>query len=368
MAFSVSANRDIERWVTNGLIDRVTADRLYADLANRPGRFGLGAVLGVLGAVLLGAAFLSLVAANWNAIPRLARVALILAVIVAGFAGGAWRAGKGDSLFSSVLYLIAASAFGGGIALVGQMYHLSGDAASAAFVWCLGTLLAAFLLLSGNLAAMAGLVGLFYLFTVSSEDSWHSTHYVWTVPLLALGAAGVARLTHTRLGLHAAAWLILGLFIFLRIEHNAEYLDYAFAIGGAIGFFAFVYFEEITETATHFARALQFYALTAAFAGLAAIQLQLLNENTGGTILLGIAIIGLAIAALAVRGRDHGQVRTISYIGFSLEMLYLAYQTVGSILGTSLFFFLIGIFVIFLAFLVVRLERRFNLPEAGGTA
>jgi uncharacterized membrane protein len=368
MAFSVSANRDIERWVANGLIDRATAEKLYADLANSPGRFGLGAVLGVLGAVLLGAAFLSLIAANWEAIPRLVRVAVILALIAFGYIGGAWRMGRGDAVFSVVHYLLAAVAFGGGIALIGQMYHLSGDAASAALVWCVGTLLAAFLLLSGNLAAMAGLVGLFYLFGVAAENSWHSTHYYWVVPPLALGVAAIARLTHTRLGLHSSAWLVLGLFLFIRIEHDAEYLDYAFAVGGAIGFFAFVYFEDMTETATHFARALQFYALAAAFAGLAALQLQLLSGNTGGTILLGIAIIGLAIAALAFRGRDHGQVRTISYIAFSLEVLYLAYQTVGSILGTSLFFFLIGIFVIFLAFLVVRLERRFKSPEAGGIA
>jgi uncharacterized membrane protein len=368
MAFSVSANRDIERWVASDLIDRATADKLYHDLANRPGRFGLGAVLGVIGALLLGAALLTLVASNWEAIPRLVRVGLIVAVIAVGYLGGAWRAGRDDTLFSSGLYLIAAIGFGGGIALIGQMYHLSGDAASAALLWSAGTLLAASLLLSGNLAAMAGLVGLFYLFGVASEDSWHSTNYFWIVPLLALGVAAVARLTHTRLGLHSAAWLIVGLFIFLRIERDAEYLDYVFAIGGTAAFFALVYFQEMAERVTHFAHALQFYTLASAFTGLAAIQAMLLSEDVGGTILLGLAIIGLSIAALAVRGRDHGQVRMIAYIAFAVEVLYLAYETVGSIIGTSLFFFLIGLFVIILAFLVVRLERRFKSREADGAS
>ncbi len=368
MGLSHSVNKDIERWVASGLIDRATADRLYADIANRPGHFGLGAVLGVLGAVLLGAALLSLVAANWNEIPRLMRVAFILIVIAAGYLGGVWRAGKGDTVFSSVLYLIAATAFGGGIALIGQMYHLSGDAASAALVWCLGTLAAGLLLLSGNLAAMAGLIGIFYLVAVVTESSWHSDHYYWIVPLLALGIAAIARLTHTRLGLHAAAWLILGYFITIRFENNAEYLDYVFAITGTVAFFALVFLEDIAERLTHFARALQFYALAGAFTGLAAIQFQLLSGNVGGNIVLGLAIIGLAIAALAVQGRDHGQVRVIAYIAFALEVLYLAYETVGSIIGTSLFFFLIGAFVIVLAFLVVRLERRFKSPEPGGAS
>ena len=133
MGFSVSLNKDIERWVVAGLIDRATGDALNAELANRPGRFGLGAVLGVLGAVLLGAALLSVVAANWEEIPRLLRVALILVTILAGFLIGAWREGKGDNVFSGTLYLLAAIAFGGGIALIGQMYHLSGDTASAAW-------------------------------------------------------------------------------------------------------------------------------------------------------------------------------------------------------------------------------------------
>jgi uncharacterized membrane protein len=376
MSFSLSMNQDIERWVASGLIDRATAQKLYAELADRPGRFGLGAVLGVLGAVLLGAALLSLVAANWDVIPRLLRVALILILIAAGYLGGAWRAAKGDTLFSSVLYLIAATGFGGGIALVGQMYHISGDGSSAALVWCIGTLAAALLLLSGNLAAMASLIGIFYLVTatkdnlsgLASESSWHGDHYYWIVPLLVLGVAAVARLTRTRLALHSAAWLVLGYFITLRLEYNTDYLDYVFGITGAVAFFALVYFEDAADRVTHIARALQLYALAVAFTGLASIQFQLPGTNMGGDVLLGLAIIGLAIAALAVRGRDHGQVRTIAYAAFAFEVLYLSYETVGSIIGTSLFFFLIGIFVIFLAFLVVRLERRFKTHEPGGAS
>jgi uncharacterized membrane protein len=374
MAFSVSANRDIERWVTSGLIDRGTADQLYADLANRPGRFGLGAVLGVLGAVLLGVALLSLVAANWNEIPRLMRVAFILTVIAAGYLGGAWRAGKGDAVFSSVLYVIAAIAFGGGIAIVGQMYHLSGDAASAALVWCLGTLAAAVLLLSGNLAVMGALTGLFYLLTVTKdsfinlarESSWHGDHYYWIVPLLALGVAAAAQLTQTRVAAHSVVWLIIGYMITMRLEYNTDYLDYVVGVTGTVSFFALVYFEAIVDKVTHLVRALQAYALGIAFTGLASIQFLLPSANIGASIVLGLAILGLAIAALAVRGRDHGQVRMLAYAAFAFEVLYLAYETVGSIIGTSLFFFLIGVFVMFLAFLVMRLERRFKSPELGG--
>ena len=368
MGFSVSVNKDIERWVAAGLIDRATADKLNAELENRPGRFGLGAVLGVLGAVLLGAALLSLVAANWEAFPRLMRVGMIFAVIVAGYLGGAWRAGKGDELSANILYLLAAIAFGGGIALIGQMYHLSGDAATAALVWCVSTLFAALLLTSGNLAGMAGLIGLFYLFTASSELSWHSVNYVWTVPLLSAATAFIARLTHTRIGLHSAVWLILAMFAFIRLDRNLEALDWFFAIGGAALFLACAWFEPVVERVTHFARALQFYALGSSFTGFFAWQAEQWDRGAAAAILLGVAVIGLTIAALALKGRDHRPVRALSYLVFAFEVLWLAYLTVGTIIGSAAFFFLIGIFVIGLAFLVVRMERRFKAAQAGGSA
>jgi uncharacterized membrane protein len=368
MGFSASVNKDIERWAAAGLIDRETAGRLQAELDSRPGKFTLGAVLGVLGAVLLGAALLSFVAANWEAIPRLARVGLILSIIIAGYLGGAWRAGNGDAVFSEVLYLLAAIAFGGGIALIGQMYHLSGDAASAALVWCLATLFASLVLASGNLAGMAGLIGLFYLFAIFSESSWHSVNYVWTVPLLSAAIALIARLTHTRIGLHAAVWLFLAMFVFIRFEDDVEALDWFFAIGGAATFIACAWFEDRIERITHFAKGLQFYALASSFAGFFGWQAEQWDNGVAAAILLGVAVIALTIAALALKGRDHRPVRSLSYLVFAIEVLWLAYLTVGTIMGSAAFFFLIGLFVIALAFLVVRMEQRFKAAQAGGAS
>jgi uncharacterized membrane protein len=368
MGFSNSVNKDIERWASAGLIDRATADRLNAELDSRPGKFGLGAVLGVLGAVLLGAALLTFVAANWEAFPRLMRVGLILSVIIAGYLIGAWRAGKGDAVFSGVLYLLAAIAFGGGIALIGQMYHLSGDAASAALVWSLATLLAGILLISGNLVGMAGLIGLFYLVTLSTESSWHSVNYVWIVPLLSASIALAARLTHTRIGLHSAVWLFLGMFAVLRIDHDVEALDWFFAIGGAALFFLCVFFEDLVERVTHFARALQFYALASSFTGFFAWQFEQWDFEMTASIAVGIAVIALTVAALALKGRDHRPVRSLSYLIFSVEVLWLAYFTIGTMIGSAAFFFLIGIFVIALAFLVVRMEKRFKAAQTGAAS
>jgi uncharacterized membrane protein len=77
---------------------------------------------------------------------------------------------------------------------------------------------------------------------------------------------------------------------------------------------------------------------------------------------LGVVILGLAIAAIAVEGRDNGAVRYLAYAAFAAEVLYLSYQTIDSILGTSAFFLLSGLVVALLAFVVVRLEKRFSRP------
>ena len=76
--------------------------------------------------------------------------------------------------------------------------------------------------------------------------------------------------------------------------------------------------------------------------------------------------LGAAVVAIALQGRNNGAVRYLAYAAFAAEMLYLASVTVGSILGTSSLFLFSGLFVAAVAWLVIRLERRFALttPEA----
>ena len=71
-----TVSKDIARWRAAGLIDEATATALSADAAAHHRRsFSFGGILAILAAALFGAALLLLVAANWEAIPRLVRVA-----------------------------------------------------------------------------------------------------------------------------------------------------------------------------------------------------------------------------------------------------------------------------------------------------
>ena len=363
MRFSGNTNKDIDRWLARGLIDGPTAASLREELASQSGGIGLGGVLAILGGLLLGAAVLTLVAANWEAFPRLGRVLLILALIWGSYLAGASRERNGDAIFSQVAYLLGAIAFGAGIALIGQMYHLSGDAASAALVWALGTLLGAVFLRSFALTALTGGIAMWYLFAAVSDTSWHNSGYLWVAPILSIAVAAVARWNHARFGIHAAVWLLLGTMICYRFNlinlfnTRSVPIDYGFAFGGAAVFFATVFAEVSIEKATSFARPLMGYALALSFFGSCLLQLGYVDD-TGSTAILGLMVIALSIAALILKGRDHGGVRALAYTAFGAEILYLASVTIGSLIGTSAFFLLIGIVVLFIAFAVIRIEKR----------
>jgi uncharacterized membrane protein len=369
MQFRGSVRKDIARWQEKGLIDSPTAQRLNAEIEEAGGGFGLGGVLGVLGALLIGAAVITVVASNWEAIPRLARVIGIVAFLWVAWIGGAWREQAGDRIFSQTLYLIGALSFGAGIALVGQMYHLSGDAASAALVWTLGTLFAAALLRSPIATATASGTGILYLTAALTESSWHSNRYLMVAALIAVAVALLAHWNASRMGKHGAVWLLLAAVISYRVEGFSDHvsqLDYIFAFGGAALFVAMAFAEPGVEKLTGFAHPLLGYALALSFTGFAVIQ-TFYDYDRGSTAVLGLLVLALAIGALVLKGRDHGGVRALSYTAFGAEILYLASETIGSILGTSAFFLLSGVIVMVIAWLMVRIEKRLKAQALEGT-
>ncbi|MGB8818687.1 MAG: DUF2157 domain-containing protein [Rhizobiaceae bacterium] len=360
MRFAGAVRKDIDRWVQKGLLDAGTAERLRAELHAAGGGFGLGGVLGVLGALLLGAAVITLVAANWEAIPRLTRVIVLVALIWLSWLAGAWRERSGDAIFPQVLYLFGSLVFGAGIALVGQMYHLSGDTATAALVWTIGNVAAAALMRSPIVAAASAGTGLLYVTAALSESSWHANGYLIVGPLIAVAVAALSHWNGSRVGKHGAVWLLLATVLCFRFDRffdQVNELDYLFAFGGAALFFAFAFFDDQVDQVTGISHALQGYALALSFFGFTWIQFAN-TTSVGSTALHGLLVLGLSVGALLLKGRDNGGVRALAYTAFGAEILYLASVTLGSLIGTSAFFLFAGVLVLFIAWLVVRIEKR----------
>lgn len=370
MRFAGAKHKDIDRWVSKGLIDQSTANRLIAELDEAGGGFGLGGVLAIFGALLLGAAVITIVAANWEGIPRLARVAAILALIWATWLGGAWRDKAGDRIFSQVLYLIGALCFGAGIALVGQMYHLSGDTASAALVWAVVAMLNAALLRAPIVSATSAGVGILYLTAALTDNSWHEHWFIIIAPALAAAIFILSHWTGSRVGKHGAVWLLVGSVIsfrFLNFFDDVNTLDYLFAFGGAALFVIVAFTEDAIDRVTGFSHAILGYSLGLSFFGFTLLQLFYGIDNSE-TALFGLIVLALSVGALLLKGRDHGGVRALAYTAFGTEILYLASVTIGSLIGTSAFFLMSGIIVMAIAWLMIRIEKRLKAQPREGAA
>jgi uncharacterized membrane protein len=129
--------RELDLWVADGLVTDAQATAIrgrYAERRSTEGRERIVSVLAVIGAVVGGLGIVLFVAANWDAIPRAVRVALLLATMVGAYAGGD-RLRPSRPAVGQALLLLGALGFGASLFLVGQMYHVQAHDPLALLVW-----------------------------------------------------------------------------------------------------------------------------------------------------------------------------------------------------------------------------------------
>ena len=357
--------RDFARWTELGLLEPERAERLLAEYDARASSFSVGAVLLVLAAVLLSASLLLLIAAGWQDIPRNVKIGGVIGLIWIFHLGAAFARWRGAHRLDAALLLLGAASFGGGIALVGQLYQISGDAVDALLIWLTVTFASAVIMRSASLTGLSSLLlwAVFLTFLGENDFEW-----IGQTPWIVLGGAalmmpliwwtGADRVRHVvyllvagylgwLYGLYpspvlAAAYLAVGLALFCALSQRLMPLPPVIARAGPTP---------------------AFYALVIAALGLALLHMDV--TGVGGRALLGSITVVVTIVVLTLAGRDNGAARYLAYAMFSVEVFYLSYETMGSMLGSSGFFLLSGVVVAAIAFAVIRLERLFA-ARAGG--
>jgi uncharacterized membrane protein len=154
----------LRTWVAEGFITEEQADaiRRHEEAAAHGERRGLVVqTLAYVGAIVAGLGVILFFAANWDAIPRPTRVAALLATIAAAYgAGYVLRHARGTRPnVGEALLLLGAIAFGAGLFLVGQMYHVQAHDPFAFLLWSAAALPTAAVVRSRWIAAL-GLVTL----------------------------------------------------------------------------------------------------------------------------------------------------------------------------------------------------------------
>ncbi|TDF97704.1 DUF2157 domain-containing protein [Paenibacillus piri] len=120
------------RWVERGIVTREQYEQIVGLYEDKKHAIG---ILPLLGAILVGLGILSFVAANWQDIPQLARLILIATVMAAFYTGGEMLLRKGHDKLGIAMVALGLTAFGSGIILTGQMFHLVAYDITSFIVW-----------------------------------------------------------------------------------------------------------------------------------------------------------------------------------------------------------------------------------------
>lgn len=151
-------------WEEKGMITKQQSEKIhsyYGEVGERNWLQLALAIFGTLGAILIGAGIILLLAKNWNELSRTSRTVLsimpmVIGQIIAGWViynqkeSTAWREG------SSIFLLLTV---GSSIALIGQTYHIPGNMGSFLLTWMLLGLPLVYIL-SASLPAIVYLIGI----------------------------------------------------------------------------------------------------------------------------------------------------------------------------------------------------------------
>jgi uncharacterized membrane protein len=360
--YRARVEKDLDRWRTAGWVSDAGAQSIRAELAKRSRGPGLSTALAILGAVLIGFAAMSFVAANWQEMPKLARLLMLLAGVWGsyGLAGVLFERGLSNLAHAAVLAGVAI--FGASIMLISQMYHIDGHPPDGVLTWAAGAFLAGLALQSRPaLAATLLLLGLWsgWETALSGKTHW------WFLPAWAAVTAALVWL-RWRPGLHLAALLLSAWVVFLGFLLAKGHAHWLVALIGLAVVAGALFGEHVLPQVKPFAPAALGYGMIIAFAGLFGLQFFEMRGAGALTLLALLTLVGM-VAAVAWGWRtDQRNILWLGYAGFSLEILALYFKTIGTLLGTSLFFLLAGVIVSALAAVAYRLHA--NEPSARGSA
>jgi uncharacterized membrane protein len=411
-AYRERLEADLARWQAEGLLPPKSADAIRATLRPVPEGITIATVVGIVGGLLIAAAFLAFIAANWTAIARPLRFAILLAGIVGAYGVAALFDRAERDHLADLSVGVGSIIFGAAIALVGQMYHLGDDFAGGLLAWASGALAAAALTGSHSALAVAlaaGCVwsgmrvdemsdmhpqfGIFWLIAATLALSWRTTaarHLVAVAAIAGAFLAGVG-VAQARIGSPNFTFVALvsfmigaGLFLTTRPSEATRAFGLTFSTYGAFGLaiglagtIAGVYRPAsgnvlfpilgiaVAATALAFTAAVMAQRAGAALAGIA-VALALIAASGFITTAadeepwLSYALALSAMLCLVVSGMlDDVRPRIVAgWLGLAASIAAITWAVKGSLLRRAMFLAVSGLVAVALASLLGRLIGR----------
>lgn len=361
-------SREIDQWTQSGLLQPGQGQALLKDHDRRHTGFSLSSVLAVLAAILFGGAVIALIAANWEAIARPARVMMIFVFIIAGLSAAAIAARRKADWIPEAALVFTLLCYGAGIALVGQMYHLSGDEAAFMLTWTIGALVVSVAFSSAMAAVSAGLLGIGYLLAESSVFGSSSADVINMSGYLAVLAVAIAIglsawRTRSAVTGHLCALLLSGWVIWVFDEVTDIDPGYILTAIGAVAFGIGSVAPSMLGNVVERHGVLSAYGVVLFLAGLGLVQVDLGTVGLAVEMAVAGFILMASVGILAIAGGENRLIRRVAYFAFACETIYVVGETLGSLLGSSGFLFLGGLVLAIIAFAVMKIEKRFKAGE-----
>jgi uncharacterized membrane protein len=352
---------DIARWQAEGHLSPEGATAIRRDLDSRTSGAGPTGALAVLGAILLGAAVMSFVAANWTAMPKLAKLSLLFGGIAGSYGLSYDLFRRKLDVFAHAAVLAGIALFGGAIMLIAQMYHMDGHPPDAVWLWALGALSAGWLLRS-NPALAASIVLICVWSFMQGEFTRKQIHWGF-LPMWALAAGGVAT-TRWVQGMHLLALALSAWIVFSCMTFDSHTGRLMLTIIGITLATVAALAGDVIDRWRRISGTMLVHGMSLAYMGLFLIQFTSASffgggKNTANLWLWGGGTIALLIAAMAVGWRTHNtRVVWQAYTFLAIEIFSIYVIKVGSLLGTSAFFLITGVLVIALSVAAYRMRAQ----------
>lgn len=217
MRYKSRLTGDLDRWIERGWVDRGRRDDILGDVPDPVQRWSAIGALAILGAVLLAMSALTFVAANWDAMPRLARFGTILLALWLAMAGAGRALDRGAGALGHALALLGVALFGAAILLTAQTFNMTSFRNTAVLIWSVAGLATAFAIPSRPVLILATLLGALWagleIFNPFVDTAIWSYLPLWLVTAwlaVRLRSKASAHLLAIGLGLwtgHALYWL-----------------------------------------------------------------------------------------------------------------------------------------------------------------
>lgn len=354
-------DRDLVRWREAGWITPENEAAIRHDAERGVRTLGLANSLAILSAVLIGFAVMSFVASNWQDMPRVLRLGLLIASLWTSYGLSGFFARRGMAGFSHAAILLGVGIFGGSIMLISQMYHMDGNPAGAVLLWAAGALLAGVVLRSNPALAFAMI--LVTIWGTMEALRLDKVFWLFLLPWALVSAAFYWQ--RWRPGLHLAGLALTGFVVSLGYRLNDGHA-HGLVVAMGLGIMAASMASERLKPELPALWSGSFnYGLVIVLAGLWALQF---FENPPLDVFTLLAVLALALLIAAIfwglKSGNRGAL-WLGYAGFSVEILAVYVETIGTLLNTSLFFLVAGLIVSALAAMAYRLHSRGEAQAKG---